>query len=229
MRAEQNSRSRMLQRILTLVAAILILKVTLAVIAGYRDYFPPNFDSDFLNGREAYFFGSYQWAFYTHILSSPGTLIVGLILISDKFRLRFPVWHRSLGRLQVLCVLLLVTPSGLWMAYYAAAGRVGGVALALLAFATATCVALGWSSAVKRRFAEHRRWMLRSYILLCSAVVLRIIGGMGTVLGVDALWYDPVANWVSWVVPLTAFELYSLRNRLVTRRLAATVMVSRGA
>ncbi|MDB5336674.1 MAG: hypothetical protein JWN70_2293 [Planctomycetaceae bacterium] len=58
MRTEQNSRTRMLQRALTLVAGLLRLKVTLPVIVGYRDYFPPNFDSDFLNGREAYFFGS---------------------------------------------------------------------------------------------------------------------------------------------------------------------------
>ena len=120
-----------LERILTLLAGVLILKVTASVVSNYHNYFPPNFASDFLRGRERHFLGVYQWAFYTHIMSGPVSLILGLILIGERSRARFPKWHRYLGRLQVACVLLLVTPSGLWMAYHAAAGpdrggRVGG-------------------------------------------------------------------------------------------------------
>ena len=58
----------------------------------------PNFASDFLRGREGHFFGVYQWAFYTHILSGPVSLILGLILIGERSRARFPKWHRYLGR-----------------------------------------------------------------------------------------------------------------------------------
>ncbi len=101
------------ERILTLLAGVLVLKVTADVVSNYHNYFPPNFASDFLRGRERDFFGVYQWAFYTHILSGPVSLILGLILIGERSRARFPKWHRYLGRLQVACVLLLVTPSGL--------------------------------------------------------------------------------------------------------------------
>src|SRR6188508_2552462 len=89
-----------LRRLLSLLVAILILKVTLSVILGYVNYLPPNFRSDFLIGREAYFFGAYQWAFYTHIVVGPVTLLLGLILVSDRFRMRFPRWHRTLGKVQ---------------------------------------------------------------------------------------------------------------------------------
>lgn len=112
-----------------------------------------------------------------------------------------------LGRFQVACVLLLVTPSGLAMAYHAAAGPVAAVSLASLAFATAVCVTLGAKTAVARRFADHRRWMVRCYLLLCSAIVLRMIGGLGTVAGVTAPWFDPLATWICWLVPLVVFEL----------------------
>ena len=189
-----------------LLAGVLVIKVTISIVSNYLYYFPPNFASDFLRGRELYFFGVYQWAFYTHIVSGPVSLILGLILISERFRTRFPKWHRYLGRLQVACVLVLVTPSGLGMAYHAAAGPVAGVGLAALAIATAICVSLGARSAVMRQFADHRRWMWRCYLLLCSAVVLRLIGGLATVTGVAAPWVDPVATWMSWLVPLAAFE-----------------------
>ena len=206
--------STTLQRVLTLVAGLLIYKVTVAVMLGYVNYLPPNFDSDFLRGREGYFFGAYQWAFYMHIASGPFALFLGVILISDWFRMRYPKWHRLLGRVQVANVLLLVTPSGLWMAWYTATGTIAGIGFALLAVLTGTCVALGWRAAVRRRFQVHRRWMWRCFLLLCSAVVLRLVVGLGTVVGVQSLWFDPLVSWASWLVPLGAFEL----SRLITGR-----------
>jgi Predicted membrane protein (DUF2306) len=203
-------------RILAVLAGILIVKVTLNVVSNYHNYFPANFASDFLHGRERHFFGVYRWAFYTHIISGPVSLVLGLILIGERARIRFPMWHRRLGRLHVACVLFLVTPSGLWMAGFAAAGPVAAVGLAALAIATATCVALGARAAMMRRFADHRRWMWRCYLLLCSAVVLRLIGGLGTVAGVAAPWFDPLATWMSWLVPLTAFELREWTRRRPT-------------
>jgi hypothetical protein len=205
---------KFLAQVLKFAAAVLIAKVTITVVSNYHNYAPPNFSSDFLRGREWYFFGNYQWAFYTHIVSGPISLILGMILINGRFRIRFPRWHRYLGRVQVTCVLLFVTPSGFAMAYRAAAGPVAAVSLATLALATAICVSLGTWSAVKRRFAEHRRWMWRCYLLLCSAVVLRVIGGLATVTGMTYSWVDPVATWVSWVVPLVVFEVREWRLRM---------------
>jgi hypothetical protein len=212
-----------LQRALTLLAGLVIVKVTGAVVLGYRHYFPPNFNSDFLRGREGYFFGGYHWAFYTHIASGPVCLLLGAVLVSDRFRLRFPQWHRRLGKMQIALLLLLLAPSGLWMAYYAAAGPVAAVGFALLAISTGTCAALGWKAAVERRFAVHRRWMWRCFLLLCSAVVIRILGGGAVVSGVQAAWFDPVASWASWTVPLAAFEWASRRKRRTGRLLARPV------
>ncbi len=79
----------------SLLAALVILKVTLSVLVGYRDYFPPNFKADFLAGRQTYFYGPYQWAFYIHLAAGPPALLLGLILTSNRFRLRFANWHRA--------------------------------------------------------------------------------------------------------------------------------------
>src|SRR4051812_33986876 len=100
--------------LLIAAAAILVLKVTLNVVVGYRRYFPPDFDAEFLLGREVYFWGAYSWAFYVHLFAGPASLVVGTILISEWFRGWAPGWHRRLGRIQVACILLLLTPSGLW-------------------------------------------------------------------------------------------------------------------
>jgi len=54
--------------------------------------------------------------------------------------------------------------------------------------------------------------MWRTFILLCSAVVLRMIGGLATVAHFDAEWLYPLSTWVSWLVPLLVFESSRLLN-----------------
>jgi hypothetical protein len=198
---------------LAFVALLLIGKVTFSIVFGYRDYFPPNFKADFLVGREQYFFGPYEWAFYTHIISGPITLALGLVLISERFRRRFPKWHRSLGKTQIALVALVLSPSGFWMAMYARMGEIAAAGFAVLSVATAACALLGWRSAVRRRFTEHREWMWRCLLLLCSAVVVRIIGGFATVFAPNAMWIYPCAAWTSWLVPLVVYELYRWSER----------------
>ena len=125
------------------------------------------------------------------------------------FRNGIVVWAEFRSR----CVLLLVTPSGLWMAFHAAAGPIAALGLAALAIVTGISVAVGVRCAVRRRFADHRRWMWRCFLLLCSAVVLRLIGGLATVTGVAAPWVDPLATWLSWLVPIAAFEIREIVRR----------------
>lgn len=194
------------------VAVALVVKTIVAVVAGYGAYFPPDFSAGFLVGREHYFFGPYRLAFVTHVLASPVALLLGTLLVCERFRLVCPRWHRRAGRVQVPLVICCVAPSGLWMAAYAAAGPVAGIALAMLAVGTAFTAVAGWRAAVAGRFAAHRRWMWRNYLLLCSAVLIRVLAGAGTVLGVTAAWFDTAATWVSWVGPLVVFEI-ALRLR----------------
>ena len=201
------ARSMAWPQVLALLAALWIWKVTLNVVLEYGNYVPPNFESDFLLGRQAYFWGAYGGAFYVHLVAGPLSLVLGTMLVSERLRRLAPAWHRRLGRVEAAGVLLLLVPSGLWMAYYAVSGAVAVVGLSALAIATAVCVFFGWRSAVRRDFTHHRHWMWRTFILLCSAVVIRTLGGLAAVVGSDALWVYPVSTWASWLVPLLGFEL----------------------
>ena len=200
-----------------LAGVLLIVKTTVVVVLNYPEYYPPHFGSDFLRGREREFVGLYRAAFYTHIASGPVALVLGMLLVGERFRRRFPKAHRALGRVQVACVLGLVAPSGLWMAFSSRTGPAGCAGLALLALATGLCVGLGWRAAVRRRFAEHRRWMWRTFLLLCSAVVLRMLGGLASVTGADPAWADPLAIWASGLVPIAAFEWIERAGRVKSR------------
>jgi small-conductance mechanosensitive channel len=207
---EHNALSRFVRPLAAAVVLIVLGKTLLA----YVHYLPPNFSSGFLHGRKEYFFDGYHMAFYAHIISGPLALLLGTILISDTFRRQWPLWHRFLGRLEVVVVLVAVAPSGLWMARHAVGGPIAAAGLVVLAVLTSACTALGWRAAVRRRFREHERWMWRTYLLLSSTIILRIIGGIATVTGVSATWFDPAAVWVSWVAPIAIHELREWRMHL---------------
>lgn len=191
----------------------MVLKTVIAVLMNYPDYLPPDFHSDFLQGRQAHFYGNYQYAFYAHIFSGPFALVAGLVLMNSRFRTTFPVVHRRLGRVQSLCVLLLVVPSGILMAQYAVGGFGACLAFSVLSLATGWTVAMGWYYAIRRNFQSHQRWMTRCFVLLCSAVVIRVMGGAATTLSITWSGFDVVSAWACWVIPWLSFELFYNSSR----------------
>ena len=201
-------RYRILTTVLRGLTVVLILRVLVTIVANYPDYFPPNFDSLFLQGREATFTGLYRPAFYVHIFAGPIVLLNGLILLSESIRHRHRGLHRVLGRLQVFVLLLFVLPTSAVMSMHAFGGWPAGLSFLALSGATAICAIVGVIHARRRRYDCHRRWMLRCYVLICSAVILRLISGAAGLVGVPS----PegayiVAAWVSWLVPLAVFEI----------------------
>ena len=207
MNQTQDRTTGTLLKVIRYLTCALIIKVTVSIVWNYRSYLTPDFSSDFLHERESYFFGIYQYAFYLHLVSGPCSLIFGMLLLNNRLRMRWPEWHRILGRIQAMNVLLLIVPSGLGMAVRSEGGVIAATGFAALAVATGICCAQGWRSAVRRRFADHRRWMMRCFALLSSAVVLRVTAGSFLVLGLDAEWIYPASAWACWLCPLLLLEL----------------------
>ena len=52
--------------------------------------------------------------------------------------------------------------------------------------------------------------MQRCFTLLFSAVIIRVNGGMGLVLGIEAEWYYLQTAWTSWLLPVLVLELWRL-------------------
>jgi hypothetical protein len=201
-------RYRILTTVLRWLAVTLVLRVLATILSNYPDYLPPNFDSLFLEGREATFTGAYRAAFYVHIFTGPVVLFSGLILLSEYIRRNHARWHRVLGRAHVGVLLVFVLPGALVMSRHAFGGWPAGLSFLLLSAATASCAIVGVRHAQRHRFQQHRSWMLRSYVLICSAVALRLISGTVGMVGVSSpqVAYC-VAAWVSWLLPLTVFEV----------------------
>lgn len=213
-------------RLIALLSGFLVLKVTAGIVWEYASYFPADFNSDFLRGRETYFFLGYAVPFYTHIIVGPLTLLLGGFLIIGPLRRRFRSLHRVVGRVQVVMVLFLLAPSGFWLAFHSAAGWVGTVSFALLSIATGYCVLAGWRTAVRRQFKAHERWMERCFLLLCSAIALRLMAGLAVFLQIQVLWFDAFASMACWTLPWLTYEIVRSQLAKPVRTPAVELSVS---
>ena len=213
---QKGNRCSNLLMALSYSVVLLILTVTLKIVLEYVNYFPANFQSDFLQGRHLYFFDSYCYPFYAHIVAGPITLIVGLLLLNERFRSRYRSWHIRLGKLLIALVTGVLAPSGLWMALYADGGWIGKTGFAAFSVLTFITAVQAFRTAVMQDFVSHQVWTWRCYVLLCSAVATRVWGGAALTLGNTQDWSYYVSAWGSWLIPLLGLELFRMRKLMMT-------------
>jgi hypothetical protein len=176
--------------------------------------------------------------FAAHVLLAALVTAGGLLQLLPALRHRVPAAHRRIGRM-FLSLSMVMALSGLWLTWVrgtylspvsAIAVSVDGVLI--LAFA-----ALAWQSALKRDFVAHRRWALRTFMVVSGVWFLRV-GIMAWVLlsdgGVgmnDSLSgpADILLQFGAYLVPLALLEAHFHANAsgepAVRRAVAGLILV----
>ncbi len=192
------------------VLAVWMLFVCGLILLPYRAYLPPRFDMGFLEGKEAYFYGVYAVGFYAHIATAPLVLVIGILQSSRTFRTRYIRWHERLGKAYCLMILWAMAPGGLIMAFRAYGGWPAATAFVLLSLLTWWFTYRGWVSIGRWEVSAHGRWMQRSFILVCSAVILRALSAEAGQWNVDPdVAYATIA-WLCWLPGWLIYEVITL-------------------
>jgi uncharacterized membrane protein len=139
------------------------------------NYFPYRTDVGFLRIKQQYI-GIDHWrmAFFIHVYASIWALLAGFTQFSKKILRKRPVLHRSLGYVYVLNILLVTGPAGLLMGFYANGGTTSRIGFVLLASLWIYFTAMALYLARKGKYKQHRHFMMRSYALTLSAIMLRV-------------------------------------------------------
>ena len=203
--------------------AFLTLTVGAGIVANYDCYFPPDFDSDFLYGRGEYFWGWYSTAFYAHIVFSPLALFTGLFGFSNRLLRKAPGIHRLFGRIYIYSTLLVVVPSGMVIAVKSFAGTGPAISFFILGIVTWIATLMGLVQAIRRNFKSHQTWMTRSFLLMFSAVVLRM--NEQFLQGFDPELAYQFNSWASWLPIIVFFEVLRTGDKKNLSDVAATQQI----
>jgi uncharacterized membrane protein len=152
------------------------------------------------------------WIF-VHAGMASTALILGPFQFVARLRSSKPKVHRWMGRTYVAAC-LLGGVSGLFLASGTNAGGVAQVGFGLLAVCWLFTNVQAWRLALAGRYAEHRRWMVRSFALTFAAVTLRLYLPVAPVLGYPFMPAYVAISWLCWVPNLMVAELYLNWSRL---------------
>ncbi len=140
-----------------------------------------------------------------HISSSPIALLIGVWQLSAKRRANNIVLHQWLGRIYGLSI-LVGGISGLILAVNALGGPIAGWGFGLLAVIWMGVTINAIRLAIVGNYAEHRKWMIRSFALTFAAVTLRLylVGFM--IAGFEYAAASVYIAWMCWVPNLVFAE-----------------------
>lgn len=149
-------------------------------------------------------------------------IIGGALQLIPQIRNRAPSFHRWNGRLYMLTAFTLPI-GGLYMVWFrGAAGDFGQhVAISLNAVLIMLCAAMALRFALARKFAVHRRWALRLFMVVGGVWFFRIGVRLWIFLNHGPAGFDPktftgpfltVWSFGQYLLPLAVLELY-LRTR----------------
>ena len=153
-----------------------------------------------------------------HILSASLFCILGAFQFAPGFRRRRPGWHRSAGRLLVLCG-LAAGLSGLWMTqFYPLYPHLQGDLLygfrILFGSAMVLSIALGLAAIRRRDIAQHRAWIIRGYAIGQGAGTQALVGlPWLLIFGKPSELNNALMMGACWVINLAVAEWIIRRNR----------------
>ena len=155
-----------------------------------------------------------------HVVAGVTALVIGPLQFVRRIRERVPMLHRATGLIYVAACAVSV-PAALMLALGATAGPIAGAGFAMLALLLSVFTYFGLRTALERRFAEHREWMLRSYAMTATAITLRLMIPASMLLGFEFVPAYQVIAWISWMTNLALVEYYIRRSRTSAATLAA--------
>lgn len=146
---------------------VLMVKITL-------QYIPVQTDVAFLQIKQSYIhIKPWLVSFYIHVYTSLFALIAGAVQFWRWLLRHHKQWHRAMGYIYIITVVLVSGPASLVMGWYANGGIGSRIAFLLLSILWIYFTAKAWQKAKERDFAAHQRFMIRSYALTLSAISLR--------------------------------------------------------
>ncbi|SHK40307.1 Predicted membrane protein [Nocardiopsis flavescens] len=156
----------------------------------------------------------------THIFGGALLTLLVILQVWPWLRSRYPAVHRWSGRAYVLAGIPLVGVPALLIAPFSGTGFGTQVSNTVWAVLWLAFTVLGFAMARRRRFADHREWMLRSFaliygiafnrVVLVLLIPLALLGVDPEVPAEDPMALAPVvaapSSFLSWIVPLLFVE-----------------------
>lgn len=149
-----------------------------------------------------------------HITGGTVALLTGPWQFWTGFRMRYAGLHRWTGRL-FLAGVAVGSVGAYHMAIVTSFGWAFGVSILGLATAWVTTTGMAYYAILKRRFAVHKEWMVRAYVVTFAFVTFRILSDYGPTSHLQPDGDRSITiGWACWALPLLFTEVILQLRRM---------------
>lgn len=153
--------------------------------------------------------------FYMHVVGGGIALSVGWMQFWCRFRQRNLLWHRRLGKIYILVILVFGATSGLYLAIFANGPFATDLGFGCLAVCWFVSTGMAYIRILSKKVEGHKNWMIRSFALTFAAVTLRLWWPIFS--GVFGVPFDEAYGAVAWFcwVPNLMFAEIIIHNNWI--------------
>jgi uncharacterized membrane protein len=160
-------------------------------------------------------FWAYAGWLVAHITSGIVALLLGPLQFWTALRRRHARLHRWTGRVYVAAIAVGAVMAAVMLTRTHAAGWVYRYGLAGLTMAWTGTTALALMAIRRGNVAQHREWMVRSYVVTFGFVTFRVVFDTLSASGFGTFQeWAAVSAWVCWALPLLVTE-FILQGRKI--------------
>ncbi|KAL2827916.1 hypothetical protein BJY01DRAFT_241021 [Aspergillus pseudoustus] len=132
-----------------------------------------------LNGGQIKRYLRHLPAMFSHTIAGSIAIVIGLAQFNSTIQFKYGSLHRFLGRLYILCALVISWSSALFLADTIPkdevfSGHTFAYVLSSLSVGLLVTIALALRAIWKRDISSHREFMVMNYAFMLSAPVLRV-------------------------------------------------------
>ncbi len=187
----------------------LMLKITL-------EYIPidPNVSFLMIKQTEVTERPEYLYFFYIHVYTSIFVLLSGFLAILRR-DFGWKNFHRNIGKLYIILILIFAAPSGFYMGIFANGGLFSKISFVILGLLWWFSTFKAYQLARQKKFKEHKQWMWRSFAFTLSAITLR----MWKVIIVYLFHPNPMdvyqlIAWLGWIPNILLIEYLITKKQI---------------
>jgi uncharacterized membrane protein len=202
-----------MRRLVKTVLLLIILFTGFLIFLKSIEYYTPDFGKGYLADKKEVFNGIFKFGLYAHIISVPFILLAGSSQVFFRYEKSFKNIHKVLGSLYVYLILFLSMPGAFVISFYAFGGWPAKLSFLILTILWGWFTWRGFRNGKEGNIIAHKNFMIRSYVLTLSAIVLRILSF------VFIHYFDfygdlayQIIAWLSWLPSLLLTELILSRG-----------------
>ena len=141
-----------------------------------------------------------------HAIGASIALLLGPFQFLDGWRSQAPRAHRLMGYLYLLFGVGVGGTAGILLSPYSFGGMVSHLGFGMLGCVWLFTGGMAIVAAKRRRFDQHRRWMVRNFALTLAAVTLRLYLPASLAATIRFEDFYPIVAWLCWVPNLIFAE-----------------------